>query len=30
MPGFVTGIHVFVFEAQDVDGRDDEPGHDDK
>jgi hypothetical protein len=29
MPGFVTGIHVFVFEAQDVDGRP-EPGHDDK
>jgi hypothetical protein len=29
MPGFVPGIHVFLFGAEDVDGRD-KPGHDEK
>jgi hypothetical protein len=28
MPGFVLGIHVFLFRRQVVDGRD-KPGHDD-
>jgi hypothetical protein len=27
MPGFMPGIHVFVFKTQGVDGRD-KPGHD--
>ena len=27
MPGLVPGIHVFLTQSQDVDGRD-EPGHD--
>ncbi len=27
MPGFMPGIHVFLFNKQDVDGRD-KPGHD--
>jgi hypothetical protein len=27
MPGFMPGIHVFLYGAQDVDGRD-RPGHD--
>ena len=27
MPGLVPGIHVFLVEIQDVDGRD-KPGHD--
>jgi hypothetical protein len=27
MPGFMPGIHVFLYSKQDVDGRD-EPGHD--
>jgi 2-oxoglutarate ferredoxin oxidoreductase subunit beta len=27
MPGLVPGIHVFLADAQDVDGRD-KPGHD--
>jgi hypothetical protein len=29
MPGLVPGIHVFVPDKKDVDGRD-EPGHDEK
>ena len=28
MPGLVPGIHAFLSEKQDVDGRD-KPGHDD-
>jgi hypothetical protein len=29
MPGLVPGIHVLAaFKKEDVDGRDDEPGHD--
>jgi hypothetical protein len=28
MPGLVPGIHVFLFDIEDVDGRD-KPGHDD-
>jgi hypothetical protein len=27
MPGFMPGIHVFLFPGQDVDGQD-KPGHD--
>jgi len=27
MPGFMPGIHVFLLDRQDVDGRD-KPGHD--
>jgi hypothetical protein len=30
MPGLVPGIHVFRPKKEDVDGRDNKPGHDEK